>query len=162
MDDLLTLLAYQNWATARILTALAQLSPEEWGRDLHSSHGGVGGTLSHLYGAEVIWSARLKGEPAPTFAKVAFPDSLAELEVQWTALQQQRRDFVATSGPQAVIQYANLNGEAQRSTVGEIVRHVVNHATYHRGQLVTMLRQLGYSAPNTDLIAFYRLLAASK
>ena len=47
-------------------------------------------------------------------------------------------------------------GEAQTNRVGDILRHVVNHASYHRGQLVTMLRQLGHPAVNTDLIRFYR------
>ena len=56
-----------------------------------------------------------------------------------------------------VIVYANLKGETQRSTVGEVVRHAVNHGAYHWGQIVTLLRQLGHAAPNTDLIAFYRL-----
>jgi uncharacterized damage-inducible protein DinB len=55
------------------------------------------------------------------------------------------------------VHYADLRGEAQLSRVGESVRHLVNHGSYHRGQLVTMLRQLGHAAPNTDLIAYYRL-----
>lgn len=157
MDELLTLLDYGMWATSRILAALTPLSPEDLTRDLHSSHGGVRGTLEHLYGSDVIWTARLTGERAPAFAEVPFPESLAALEVRWQALQQKRRALVATLEPAQVIAYTNLKGEAQRSTVGEIVRHVVNHGTYHRGQLVTMLRQLGHAAPNTDLIAFYRL-----
>lgn len=58
--------------------------------------------------------------------------------------------------PGQTVIYANLKGEPQTNTVGELMRHVVNHATHHRGQIVTLLRQLGYAAPNTDLIAFYR------
>jgi uncharacterized damage-inducible protein DinB len=153
MNDLLALLDYTAWATARLLAALAPLTLEERARDLHSSHGGIAGTLAHLYGADVIWTARLRSEPAPAFADIEIP---AGLQGSWLALQVERRSFVATLDSGQTMAYTNLTGEAQTSTVGEIVRHIVNHATHHRGQIVTMLRQLGYAAPNTDLIAFYR------
>ena len=157
MNDLLTLLDYDRWATARLLAALAPLSPQELGRDLHSSHGGVLGTLAHLYAADVIWMARLRGAASPGFADVPFPGSLTELESAWQGVQAERRLLVEGLEAQTVLRYANLKGEPQRSSMGEMVRHVVNHASYHRGQVVTLLRQLGHAAPNTDLIAFYRL-----
>jgi uncharacterized damage-inducible protein DinB len=159
MDDLLALLDYTAWATERLLAALAPLTPDELTRDLHSSHGGVDGTLAHLYGADVIWTARLRSEAAPAFADSVTP---AHLQAPWLALQTLRRDWVSTLQPELRLNYTNLKGEAQHSSVGEIVRHIVNHATHHRGQIVTMLRQLGHEAPNTDLIAFYRLQARQK
>lgn len=157
MDDLLALLEYTAWATARMLTALAPLTPEALARDLHSSHGGIAGTLAHLYGADLIWTARLRGQPALAFADLPELPRLDLLETQWAALQTGRRGVVAGLNAEQTIFYSNLKGEAQTSTVGEVVRHVVNHGAYHRGQIVTMLRQLGHAAPNTDLIAFYRL-----
>ncbi len=157
MDDLLSLLDYTAWATARLLEALAPLTPEELNRDLHSSHACLAGTLAHLYGSDVIWTARLCSRPAIRFSDLPPMPPLEILNPQWLALQTGRRDFVAGLDPDQSIAYADLRGEAQSSTVGEIVRHVVNHATHHRGQIVSMLRQLGYAAPNTDLIAFYRL-----
>ncbi|WP_407538304.1 DinB family protein [Deinococcus radiomollis] len=160
--ELLALLDYNAWATERLLSALAPLTPEELARDLGSSHGGIAGTLEHLYGADVIWTARLCSRPAIRFDDLPALPPLILLEPQWLALQTGRRDFVAGLGAEQNIVYATTKGEAQRSTVGEIVRHVVNHATYHRGQVVSMLRQLGHPAPNTDLIAFYRLRAADQ
>ncbi|ULH14398.1 DinB family protein [Deinococcus sp. KNUC1210] len=157
MNDLLTVLDYHAWATGRLLTALAPLSPDELARDLHSSHGGVSGTLAHLYGSDQIWTARLRGEPALTFDGLPPLLPLPALGPQWAALQAVQRDVVAALEPDQRLSYVNVMGEAQRSSVSEIVRHIVNHATYHRGQVVAMLRQLGATAPNTDLIAFYRL-----
>lgn len=161
MDDLLKLLDYTAWATARLLAALAPLAPEALARDLHSSHGGLGGTLAHLYGADVIWTARLRGQPAISFSDLPELPGLDVLEVQWAALQAGRRALVAGLNAEQTVAYANLKGEAQTSTVSEIVRHVVNHGAYHRGQIVTMLRQLEHAAPSTDLIAFYRLQAGN-
>ena len=159
MNDLLALLDYTAWATSRTLAALNPLTPEECSRDLHSSHGGINGTLAHLYGADVIWTARLCSRPAITFSDLPELPALGVLEVQWVALQTGRRAFVSGMNAEQTIAYTNLRGESQSSTVGETVRHIVNHGAYHRGQLATMLRQLGYAALNTDLIAFYRLQA---
>ena len=156
MDDLLALLDYTAWATARLLAALTPLTPEELDRDLHSSHGGIAGTLEHLYGADLIWTARLRGQPALTFADLPELPALEVLDVQWTALQAGRRALVSGLKAEQTIAYSNLRGEVQHSTVGEVVRHVVNHGAHHRGQIVTMLRQLKHVAPNTDLIAYYR------
>ena len=156
MDDLLTLLNYHAWATARVLEALEPLSAEEMERDLHSSHGGVKGTLAHTYSADLIWTARLKGESSPPFLEPAELPARSELLPLWLAHLDERRADVAPMRPDQLFSYPNLKGEAQTNRVGDILRHVVNHATHHRGQLVTMLRQLGHAAPNTDLIRFYR------
>lgn len=160
MDDLLTLLDYHAWAVERTIGALAPLSTEEFGRDLGSSHGGVGGTLAHLYGTDLIWTARLRGERPPDFPAPGELLALPDLLPHWLAKLQERRIFADTLRPDQLVRYTNLKGEPMVSRVDEIVRHIVNHAAYHRGQLVTLLRQLGHSAVNTDLIAFYRQRAA--
>ena len=53
-----------------------------------------------------------------------------------------------------------MDGKQYESPVWQIVLHVVNHATLHRGQVVAMLRQLGMTPPGTDLIYYYRELEA--
>lgn len=156
MDELLTLLDYTAWATIRLFGALDTLSASELERDLGSSHGGIAGTLAHLYGSDLIWTARLKGGKPPAFPAPADLPTLPDLLPLWTAHLDERRAFAATLHPDQLLHYANLKGELQTNTAADILRHVVNHATYHRGQVVTMLRQLGYRAVNTDLIAFYR------
>jgi uncharacterized damage-inducible protein DinB len=160
MSELSALLAYHRWATLRILEAAQSLSQADYGRDLGSSHGGVHGTLLHLYGADAIWLARLRGEVPPAFPSAGqFPD-LVTLEQQWPALwdslDKQAQDEARH------VTYARLDGTPQQSRACEILRHVVNHGTHHRGQLVTLLRQLGQAAPNTDLIAFYRQQALDR
>ncbi|MGH7465840.1 MAG: DinB family protein, partial [Longimicrobiales bacterium] len=57
-----------------------------------------------------------------------------------------------------VIEYRSMAGAAYHSALWQMLRHVVNHSTYHRGQVTTMLRQLGRAAPSTDLIHYYRTM----
>ena len=156
MDDLLTLLDYHAWATAHLLDALAALSTGEYERDLGSSHGGVLGTLAHLYSTDLIWTARLKGETPPALLAPSALPARPELWLLWSVHLNERRAYVATLRPGQLLHYTNLQGEAMVSRVDEALRHMINHASYHRGQVVTMLRQLGHAAPNTDLIRFYR------
>ncbi len=156
MDDLLALLDYHTWAVDLTVRALTPLSAEEFGRDLGGSHGGVQGTLAHLYGSDLIWAARLSEQAPPAFPGPGDLPASGDLLALWSAALAARRARVATLNPEQRLHYSNLRGEAMVSRVGEMVRHLVNHGAYHRGQLVTFLRQLGYAAPNTDLIGFYR------
>jgi len=56
-----------------------------------------------------------------------------------------------------MVAYRTFDGSSHEQSLGDLLRHVVNHATYHRGQLATMLRQLGRTPPATDLVRYYRL-----
>jgi len=81
------------------------------------------------------------------------------IEVEWAWVQQQWTEWVATLADadlERVIDYKDMRGNAHRSSVEEIVMHVVNHGTLHRGQVMAMMRQLGVAPPPTDLIYFYR------
>src|ERR1700689_3822285 len=55
-----------------------------------------------------------------------------------------------------IVQYKTVAGTAQAQPLWQMLQHVANHSTYHRGQVTTLLRQLGAKATSTDLIAFYR------
>ena len=92
-----------------------------------------------------------------------FPD-LAALRGGWNELETKVRDYVAGLGEQGtsrVIEYKLFSGAAGASPLWQMLQHVVNHASYHRGQVTTMLRQLGREPAGTDLILFYRSLPAA-
>ena len=158
--DLATLVAYHYWARDRLLAAVEPLTSEQFTRDLGSSFASVRDTLAHLHGAEWIWIARLAGE-APTSGLPAdrFPD-LAAARAAWAETQARLQalvDGLDQADVERVIEYRLLNGRAGASRLGDIVQHLVNHGTYHRGQVTTMLRQLGTAPPaSMDLIAYYR------
>jgi len=163
LQELSTLLDYHYWARDRVLAAADGLTPEQLTRDLGSSFRSVRDTLAHIYAAEWAWCGRWNGR-APTTLVPAdqFPD-VATLRAKWLELEASVRAVLERMGKQgldSVIEYKMLSGEPRASIFWHMVQHVVNHASYHRGQVTTMMRQLGAAPPQgMDLIAFYRTRA---
>ncbi len=159
-QDVRTLVDYNYWATHRVLDAVAALTPEQFTHDLGSSFRSVRDTLSHVHGAEWIWLSRLHGEsPTSGLPHDRFTDVPA-VRAAWAGTEAGYRAWAASADADAldrVLDYRLLSGQATASRVGHILQHVVNHGTYHRGQLTTMLRQLDAAPPaSLDLIAYHR------
>lgn len=160
-EDIHVLLDYHYWARDRLLAALEGLTPEQFTRDLGGSFRSVRDTLAHLVGAETAWLARWRGDsPTSLLPAEQFPD-LESVRRAWQEVEQGVRAFLADLGREGVgrvISYRLLKGQPGASPFWQMLQHVVNHGSYHRGQVVTMLRQLGAAPPVAmDLIAFYRL-----
>ena len=159
LTDLRTLANYHYWATKRVLAAVEGLSPDQFTRDLGNSFPSVRDTLAHLYGADWVWCSRWQGEsPSALPDPLTFPD-LASLRAAWDAHEPVVRATLERFGEVGVesrVAYVR-NGVQQSQPFAQTFQHLVNHGTYHRGQVVTMLRQLGAEAPpSTDLIAYFR------
>jgi uncharacterized damage-inducible protein DinB len=160
-QELNALLDYHYWARDRLLEALEPLTPEQFTRDMGNSFRSVRDTASHIYAAEWAWLSRWQGQsPTALVPADQFPD-VASLRDAWSDHERKLRAFISGRGQEGlnqVIEYRLLNGQPGASILWRMAQHVVNHASYHRGQIVTMLRQLGAAAPKSmDLIAFYRL-----
>lgn len=157
--DLQDLVEFNYWARDRMLESVAGLSPEEFTRPMGNSFSSVRDTLAHLYFAEWVWYWRWQGvSPGRAPSAEDFPD-LATLKAAWRELETKLREFVGGLDDVRVndeIEYRQLNGQVFRSPIWQMVQHVVNHGSYHRGQVTTLLRQLGGTPAKTDLIAFYR------
>jgi uncharacterized damage-inducible protein DinB len=159
-DDLRLLIDYNYWARDRVLDALATITPEQFLRPMGSSFSSVRDTVAHICSAERIWVTRLKGEKPLGHQKAdRFPD-VDSARHEWTELEAEMREQLARLGPGAAertIEYQDLRGNDQSDVLWQMLQHLVNHGTYHRGQITTMLRQMDASAPKSmDLIAFYR------
>lgn len=165
-NDLRTMLDYNVWARKRLLEAVTPLSAEQYAKPLGSSFGSVRDTVVHLYGAEWIWTARLEATPPPAAfpAAEAYPD-LADVQEAWAANDVRLRAFAGTldaASVQLMIEYRTMAGASMSSPVWQIIHHMTNHATYHRGQVTTLIRQLGGKPPKSqDLITFYRELGTA-
>jgi uncharacterized damage-inducible protein DinB len=160
LQDLRRLLDYHYWARDRVLAAVEPLPAEQFTRDLGSSFRSIRDTLTHTYSAEWVWYSRWKGaSPTVGLPLDTFPD-VPSLRTAWSELEANVRAFLEDAGEQGlerVIEYRLLNGTPGASAFWHMVQHVVNHASYHRGQVTTMLRQLGAApAKSMDLITFYR------
>ncbi|HMD48157.1 MAG TPA: DinB family protein [Bryobacteraceae bacterium] len=160
VDTLRLQLDYSAWASQRLLDAAAKLSPEELTRDFKTADKCVLDTLVHVYAADRIWLSRVLAEPRATFVDPEDRD-LTLLQSEWPALQQRwklwLRDF--GDGDEArQISYKDLRGNPYTQPVWQIVLHLVNHGTHHRGQVSGFLRAMGQTPPALDLITYYRTL----
>ena len=150
---------YNAWANRRSLAAAEKLKPEDFIKPLGSSFSSVRDTLAHIYGAEWIWLERFQGRSPSALPSVAQFEYLASLRECWLEQEQRLLEFVGgltQSDLDREMEYKTLKFGIYRNPLWQSMQHVVNHGTYHRGQVTTMLRQLGAQPILTDLMHFYR------
>jgi uncharacterized damage-inducible protein DinB len=139
--------------------AAEALAPEQVAVTIASSFPSIRETLAHIVGTEWIWLRRWLGDSPTARPGWVAESSLSELRARLAAVESERDAFLgplADSDMQRVVEYRQLSGEAHADRLADLVRHVVNHSTYHRGQVATQLRQVGVSPPGTDLITYVR------
>lgn len=160
-EEAVNLVDYHYWARDRMLEALDALTPEQYVRDLKCSFSSVRNTVVHTYAAELNWYLRWIGSSPTGFPDPElFPD-VASIRAAWKEQEQKIRllvDSLASANElDRTLYYRMFDGQEMESQFSHMLQHVVNHASYHRGQVTTMLRQLGAPAPKSqDLIRFYR------
>jgi uncharacterized damage-inducible protein DinB len=150
-------LKYHRWAVERTLQAAEALSAEEFSRDLGGSFKSVRDTLQHWLIADNTWAHRVRGEVFTRPALEDGPDTLIDLRQAWEPVLNGWDELLRIRDATETIAYHAFDGAPHKSSLEDIVRQVVNHGSYHRGQVALMLRQLGHAPQNTDWIAFTRL-----
>ena len=158
-EYLLHLLGFHYWARDRVMFAANTLDPEQYARAMGNSFTSIRDTLNHVYLAEWIWYSRWNGESPTAFPEFDLHD-LPSLRKRWQEMEGKVRAYIGAAGEAGlnrVIPYRLLSGKESASPLWQMVVHVVNHATYHRGQVTTLLRQLGAAPPqSTDMITYFR------
>ncbi len=157
---LLQYAAYNVWANQQLLTVINSLPPEKQTTTVIGSFDSLHKTVLHLWDAEYIWWQRLKlqeriNRPSDTFEGSTQEASqmLLQQNSQWHEWLQNAPEHTL----QHVFHYQNTKREQFKQPVYQMLLHMFNHGTYHRGQLVTMLRQLGVEKlPATDFIVWSR------
>jgi uncharacterized damage-inducible protein DinB len=158
-DEIRLLFEYNAWADRRTLEACAALTSEQFTRELGGSFPSVRDTLVHILWGEWLWLERWHGRshgPEPPWPQ---PRDFAELRSRWPDVERGLRDFAAGLTPsdlERVIEYRRTTGSVFRQPLQPMLQHLVNHGTYHRGQVAMMLRQLGGVPLATDYIVFER------
>jgi uncharacterized damage-inducible protein DinB len=160
-DLLLNYVKYNFWANTRIADKLKTLSPADWDKEQKSSFKTIRLTLLHIYGAETIWYQRLNGNSLSKFPGVEFTGTNEEAT---GLLLEASKNFIhflnSQSGEtlKSLCDFKSLEGKAYSTPVSDIILHCMNHSTFHRGQLITMLRNCGADElPSTDYITYIRL-----
>lgn len=159
MEELRSLFEFNRWANLRFLDAAGELSDEELSRDIESSFPSVLSTLVHMVGAEWVWLSRWKGDSPSDFPGADRLTSARAVRERFDEVWAEQQDYLAGLSPQdaaAPVRYRLFSGAEDSQPLGELIRHVVNHGSYHRGQLTTLLRQLGKTPPSTDYIRYLR------
>lgn len=161
MKEILTQLsAYNVWANQLLLDVINQLPEEKQKQEVPSSFKSLYATLLHMYDAESIWWQRMKLQERINIPSETFNGDLKELAN--SVLHQNRlwHEWVSNANThqlEHVFHYLNLKKEQFKQPIYQMLMHVFNHGTYHRGQLVNILRQLGIEKiPRTDFIDWSR------
>lgn len=161
MQQLLTSFTrYEYWANQQLLQVIVQLPVAQQEQEIVSSFPSIRKTCLHIWDASAIWWQRLQMiEPVVIPGKQP-PASMREIAAGILRQNEQWIEWIVSvtaAELEAVLAYRNMKGEAFEQQVKEILLHLNNHGTYHRGQLVTMLRQLGITQlPQTDYILYSR------
>jgi uncharacterized damage-inducible protein DinB len=164
LSDIRHLFDYTQWANDLAMDAAGELSDDDLRRDVGISHKSIFGTLLHTAGADWIWLERWNRRPPAKDNAWALwtTDSCANLGVlkeRWRNLIDQRNDFISELTEErlhAELPFKLLSGDPCSMRLVDQMRHIANHATLHRGQVVGMIRQLGVEPPSTDLIFYLR------
>ena len=167
--DINQLFEYDGWAMNRALQAISALTPEQFTRDLNGSFRSVRDTLVHIIRGEWTWLQFWKGIMPPEqyralseelFEPGRFPNSDA-VKSKWTQIETEQVEFAQTLTDESLQRPAVWKRGAivLELPLVAYMQHVVNHSTYHRGQVTLMLRQLGAEPLPTDFHLFLSLHA---
>lgn len=170
-DDIELLFEYDRWAYNRVLESAEALSSEQFTRDLGGSFRSVRDTLVHIIGGEWGWLTYWKATSHTTafltelwdrhdvlFCSEVFPD-MPSVRSKWTEIEKEQIEFVNSLTEEALTKLFPIR-EKQLS-LAQLMQHLVNHSTYHRGQVVLMMRQLGIKPMATDFVLFLRESSSS-
>lgn len=150
---------YNDWANQRMLAVIQSLTGAQYTQPLVSSYPTIRDTWAHVVFAEWLWLQRWKGSSpgvGPEWSSNPPDDRFVAVLRE---VEDDRSHFLSTLDDASLdrpLHYNNMKGDPFATRFLDVLLHVVNHASYHRGQLVTMIRQVGATPVTTDLIVYVR------
>jgi uncharacterized damage-inducible protein DinB len=158
-EEIRQLYDYNSWANRRSLSAAEKLTNEQFTRAMGSSFSSVRDTLAHIYGAEWIWLERFQGRSPSALPNASRFSDVESLRTTWSELEQRLLSYVegiSQADLDGILEYKTLRFGVYTNPLWQSMLHLINHGTYHRGQVTTLLRQLGAQPILLDLMHFYR------
>lgn len=156
-DDLASFYSFNEWANARVLETLRALPEADYVKDQGGGWPSLRATFVHLAGATDAWAERFAGRDATRLPTIDELPRLEDATRVLLAAQEKHRALLATYTPERLagaFAWKNLKGEVRTAPFWAVVRHVVNHQTYHRGQISSMVRRLGHAPKSTDMVVW--------
>jgi uncharacterized damage-inducible protein DinB len=154
-DDLIALYAYNRWANDRVVEAARALTPEQYVQEPVPGWTSIRASLVHIAGATDLWARRLQGEPVTKIVVEAEVPALEDAVRLLASGQDAFERILAVQTPDqlaAIWTSRDPRGVERRMPYWAAYRHVVNHATYHRGQIASKLKRFGVTPPVTDFV----------
>jgi uncharacterized damage-inducible protein DinB len=156
--DTRDLLLYMLWADRQMLKSVRAVRPEDLDRDAGVSFRSILGTMAHILCGQRLWLSRFLAHPDGSVPGPGdFPDLLSWITA-WEENASGVEAFLAGLTDEqlaAPLTWTNQEGVTHNRPLWQPVLQMINHSTYHRGQVVSLLRQMGYPAESTDLIRFF-------
>lgn len=155
--ELIDLYEYNRWAHGRILDSAGELTKEEYERDMPGSFPSLRATLEHVLATEVVWLSRWEGHSlgdAPDFTGLSDATALERL---WNTFWHRQFTFIEALADDELTRPIAIRTRSGIETVQPLcdtMLHVVNHASYHRGQAASLIRQLGGRPIGTDYFLY--------
>jgi len=146
---------HSYWARDRQLAACAALDGADFARPMGNSFPSVRETLAHLVWAEWLWLGRWEGRSPRAMSLEAELPTLDAVVERWRAVERDVRRYLSEAAEEALplpLTYVNSRGETWTYPLWRTMMHLLIHQASHRGQITTMLRQLGVSAPTVDFL----------
>ncbi len=156
---------YVYWANGRYLDVAAGLTDEQLHRKLGHSWDSVHATLVHMMSSERVWLGRWHGaSPAGHLDPADFP-SVASVRSAWAGTEKEMRLFIDSQKAEdllIVITYSNFRGETFHVPLWQMLMHVANHETHHRGELAAMFALMQIPHPEDEVIQYFLNLSGQR
>ncbi|HPH45614.1 MAG TPA: DinB family protein [Chryseolinea sp.] len=154
-------LTFNVWANTKTAEVLRNVEDGIFFRENKSSFPSIAKTVIHMWGAQSIWLTRMQGTSLTTFPHIELRDKMVSLDGLVKSAEDIQK-FIESKDEAfltSTYAYKNMKGDPFENSYEETLFHVVNHSTYHRGQIITMLRDAGVTnVVGTDLIHYLRTL----
>jgi uncharacterized damage-inducible protein DinB len=158
VKDLQDLYDYSYWANRKIFAVASQLTPEQFTQSVAGSYGSVRNTMVHILSAEWGWLDRCGGQQRGAQLKADDFQTLQSVMEAWTKVEAYVRQFLSSLRDEDLsrnTEFALGAGPKRSMPLGELMHHAAVHAVHHRGQLALLLRVLGYTPGNFDIVIYY-------
>jgi uncharacterized damage-inducible protein DinB len=148
---------YGYWANSRLLAVISQLTPEQFTQNVAGSYGSIRNTLVHMLSAEWGWLDRCGGPVRGAALKADDFPTIESVVATWRTVETNLRAFVAHLKDEdlgRVIEFSLPQSGTRAALLGDLLEHAANHSVHHRGQVALLLRALGCTPGNVDLLIY--------